>query len=130
MTDCAAFGEFCLTLSDPNDHYGTIAFIIPAPPFGAPDFTLPAALTTVEAEAFEGIAASIVDVPESCTGIGDRAFRNCPNLTQIRIPAGCALGADVFDGCAMVIVFGSAGSSAEAYCQSRANCVFVEVSSN
>ena len=96
-----------------------------APAFGTPDFTLPAFLTTVEAEAFEGIAASVVDVPADCTSIGDHAFRNCPNLTQIRIPEHCALGTDMFDGCGTVYVFGAAESSAEAYCQTHDNCVFV-----
>lgn len=129
LADCATVGEFAFSFSGPTDHYSTIAFIIP-PAFGTPDFTLPAALTAVEAEAFEGIAASVVDVPESCTSIGDRAFSSCPNLTQIRIPANCILGEDVFDGCAMVVVFGAAGSSAEAYCNIHDNCVFVAVSAN
>ncbi len=97
------------------------------PAFGIPDFTLPAGLAALEAEAFEGIAASVVDVPANCLSIGDHAFRNCQSLTQIRIPAGCALGQDVFDGCTLVYVYGTAGSSAEAYCQSHENCVFVPV---
>ena len=108
-------------------------FIMPGTPvtvrvtlgFGTPDFTLPAFLTTVEEEAFEGIAASVVDIPESCVSIGAHAFRNCPNLTQIRIPDGCALGTDVFDSCEMVYVFGTAGSPAETYCNAHDNCVFV-----
>ena len=124
---CAAFGAFAFTFTGPTDHYGTITFTLPAPVFGAPDFTLPAALTTVEAEAFEGIAASVVDVPANCAAIGDRAFRSCPNLTQIRIPDNCALGTDVFEGCATVVVFGAAESSAEYYCESHDNCVFVPV---
>ena len=99
------------------------------PAFGVPDFTLPADLTAVEAEAFEGIAACAVDVPAACTSLGDRAFRNCPNLTRIRIPAGCELGEDVFDLCGTVYVYSRAGSSAEAYCNDpwHSNCVFVPV---
>ena len=58
------------------------------PVFGTATFVMPAALTAIEANAFEGIAASIVDVPDSCTSIGDYAFQNCEHLTQIRIPAG------------------------------------------
>lgn len=127
MTACGTFGEFAFTFSGPTDRYGTITFILPAPTFDVPDFTLPAFLTTVEEAAFEGIAASVVDVPASCAGIDDHAFRNCPNLTQIRIPAACVLGTDVFDGCTLVYVFGAAGSSAEAYCQTHTNCVFVPV---
>ena len=95
--------------------------------FGTPDFTLPADITSIEAEAFEGAAMSIVSVPDGCMSIGAHAFRNCPALTQIRIPAGCAVGEDVFDGCTQVYVFGIAGSSAEIYCSDPAhsNCVFI-----
>ena len=101
--------------------------LIGTPVFGTPDFTLPASLTAVEEEAFAGIAASAVDVPASCASICACAFRNCPNLTQIRIPADCELGTDVFAGCEIVYVFGAPGSSAEAYCQSHVNCVFVSI---
>ena len=94
-------------------------------PFDNPDFTLPTGLTAVETEAFEGAAMTMVSVPENCSSIGDHAFRNCPYLTQIRIPAGCALGEDVFDGCTLVYVFGTVGSPAETYCLSHDNCVFV-----
>ena len=111
------------TLTLPAEAVVISAVYIPA--FGTPDFTLPAFLTTVEEEAFEGIAASVVDIPESCVSIGAHAFRNCPNLTQIRIPDGCTLGTDVFDSCEMVYVYGTAGSSAEAYCSTHANCEFV-----
>ena len=68
---------------------------------------------------------TVVSIPDGCASIGDHAFRSCPNLTQVRIPTGCALGADVFDGCAQVYVYGMAGSPAEAYCLSHSNCVFV-----
>ena len=104
---------------------GEACLIAPAP--FAPDFTLPAALTAVEAEAFEGAAMAMVSVPDACASIGDHAFRSCLNLAQIRIPADCALGADVFEGCALVCLRGAAGSSAEAYCSDAAhgNCVFV-----
>lgn len=86
---------------------------------------LPDDLTSIEAEAFEGTAATIVDIPAGCASIGDRAFCNCRGLTQIRIPAGCALGEDVFDGCGPVYVFGATGSPAELYCMNHANCAFV-----
>ena len=89
------------------------------------DFTLPAGVTAIEANAFEGAAMGVVSIPANCTSIGDGAFRDCLSLTQIRIPAGCALGADVFDGCGTVYVFGPAGSPAEEYCQTHTNCVFV-----
>ena len=99
--------------------------LVVAPGFGTPDYVLPAGLTTVEAEAFEGIPAMVVDIPVRCAALGDRAFRNCPNLFQIRIPAGCALGKDVFDGYPLVYVYGAPNSPAQAYCFSHGNCVFI-----
>ena len=102
-----------------------IAQLPEIPAFGSPDFILPSGTRTIEANAFEGAAMSVVTIPGSCASISDYAFKNCPSLTQIRIPAGCALGADVFDGCTLVYVYGVSGSPAEAYCQSHSNCVFV-----
>ena len=98
--------------------------------FDIPDFTLPDSLLAVEAEAFEGAQMHIAVIPARCAAIGDRAFRGCSNLLQIRIPADCALGSDVFDGCGTVYVFSAAGSPAEAYCSAHDNCVFVEDAQN
>ena len=98
-----------------------------APAYGTPDFTLPAFLTEVDAEAFAGTAATVVYVPDGCESLGDRAFMGCTGLAQIRVPAGCAFGEDVFDGCGTVYVFAPASSPAEAYCQDHSNCVFVEL---
>ena len=96
--------------------------------FGNPDFEIPGSVTVIENNAFEGIAATAVEIPEYCTRIGDRAFKDCGQLTMIRIPADCELGTDVFDGCTKVYVFSTAGSPAEDYCNDPAhgNCVFVE----
>ena len=94
-------------------------------PFGTADFILPEGTQTIEANAFEGAAMTRVIIPEGCESIGDHAFKDCGSLTQIRIPAGCALGTDVFAGCGTVYVYGEAGSPAEAYCAAYANCVFV-----
>ena len=93
--------------------------------FGTPDFTLPGDVTAIEESAFQGIAASVVYIPDGCGTIGAYAFKDCPNLTQIRIPAGCAIGENAFDGCERVWIFGTAGSAAEQYCENHDNCVFV-----
>ena len=96
--------------------------------FGTPDFTLPAFMTTIEEEAFEGIAATAVWLDDKCESIGDYAFRDCPNLQRIRIPEDCAIGTGAFDGCAHVYLYGKTGGTAEAYCSdpAHANCEFVE----
>ena len=94
-------------------------------PFGTPTFTLPSGTTAVEANAFEGVYMTIVSIPEGCRSIGDYAFKDCAALMQIRIPANCALGTDVFDGCVHVFIYGAENSPAYQYCQTHDNCEFV-----
>ena len=100
----------------------------PVPPFGTPDFTLPAAIRTIEAGAFEGAAMKIVSVPEGCAAIGANAFKDCAKLWQIRVPANCAIGDGAFSGCGTVYIYAPAGSPAESFCAApaNANCVFCE----
>ena len=123
-----AVGGFAFSFAGPTDRYGAIAFALPAPAFGAPDFTLPEDVEAIGDGAFEGVAATVVEIPGGCVSIGDYAFADCPNLTQIRIPASVtAIGADIFDGCAhTVFVFGAEGSAAQTWCRDRDDCVFVE----
>ncbi|MBR6029071.1 MAG: InlB B-repeat-containing protein [Clostridia bacterium] len=104
----------------------TVTAVWEISPFGTPDFMIPVGTLAIEANAFEGIAATVIKIPANCASIGNYAFRDCAHLLQIRIPAGCALGTDVFDGCGRVYIFSAAGSPAEAYCDSHSNCVFVE----
>ena len=94
------------------------------PEFGEPEMTLPAAVTVIEESAFEGTAAGVVYIPDTCTSVGSFAFRDSA-VTRIRIPANCALGEDVFSGCEKVFIFGTAGSPAEEYCNTHDNCTFV-----
>ena len=93
--------------------------------FSTPDFVLPENIGTIGDNAFEGIAARVVEIPEGCGSIGAGAFRNCRNLTQIRIPESIDEIADTaFDGCGMVYIF-SNSDVAEEFCSEHANCVFV-----
>ncbi len=62
-------------------------------------FTLPAALTALEEDALCGIGAAYVYVPDGCALIGAGAFRNCEQLTIIRLPADCGIQDAAFDGC-------------------------------
>ncbi len=50
-------------------------------------FRLPASLTTIEDEAFEGTAVSVVELPESVTTVGEYAFANIETLRSINIPS-------------------------------------------
>lgn len=93
--------------------------------FGAADFILPTHITVIQEGAFEGISARSVEISPTCTQIGARAFRNCPNLEKIRIPEGCAIGEDAFAGCGTVMIYGVLNSPAELYCQTHDNCMFM-----
>ena len=93
--------------------------------FAAPDFVLPENIVTIGVNAFEGIAARIVEIPEGCSGIGAGAFRNCRNLTQIRIPESIdEIAETAFDGCGTVYIF-SNSELAEEFCSRHANCIYV-----
>ena len=98
--------------------------------FDTAEFTLPAQLIRVEDSAFEGHDVKSVYIPDGCTSIGTYAFRDCRDLIRIRIPAGCTVGADAFDDCEKVYIFGTVGSSAERYCRNHSNCVFVAETQN
>ncbi len=84
----------------------------------APDFTLPAATTRIEAEAFSGAKMTVVYIPDGVTFLGSKAFAYCTNLTQIRIPASITtIPADVFYNVpkANITIFGAPGSAAQTY---------------
>ena len=58
--------------------------------------------TTIGAEAFAGSAVAYVEMFDSITAIGSRAFADCPNLTEITLPAELTrVAADAFDGCGL-----------------------------
>ena len=51
---------------------------------------LPADLRQIEAYAFDGVAADVIEVPAGCSLIFDYAFDNCPNLKEVRFDADCS----------------------------------------
>ena len=104
---------------------GEAELFLPTPAFGEPDLILPGSVEAVEESAFEGIGASVVYVPDGCASIGKWAFRNSA-VTQIRLPADCAVGEDAFDGCTRVLIYGTAGSPAQQYAEDHVNCLFIE----
>ena len=65
---------------------------------------LPAFLKTIETEAFEGVSAEAIIIPDECTTIEPKAFMNCKNLLYVRIPAGVEIPADAFAGCPNVVI--------------------------
>ena len=76
---------------------------------------LPAALTAIEAEAFEGITVEVLDLRDTnIRTIGAGAFRNCVNVTEVYLPEGnMTIDDTAFDGCINAVFFchpGSAGA--------------------
>ena len=131
-----------LTVTDANGNLVTVendVFTMPACdvqvnatfatiPFGTPDFTMPAALTTIEESAFEGdTEISIVDA-SNVTTIGKWAFKDCTGLTQIKLSQKCSIDDLAFSGCETVYVYAPAGGSTQEYCERATNpCIFVEL---
>ena len=66
---------------------------------------LPADLTRIEDEAFTGISAQSIVVPDGCTAIGSRAFADCASLRYVFLPAALEgnLPDNVFEGCSTSI---------------------------
>jgi len=95
------------------------------PPFGSADFALPAGVTAIAEEAFEGDTSITAVDAHNCETIGAGAFSGCTGLRQIRLPKDCGIDETAFDGCGTVYVFAPAGGTAQAFCAAAGNCVFV-----
>ena len=65
---------------------------------------LPRNLTRIDSEAFMGVSAQKIVIPDRCTYIGSRAFANCPNLVEISVPHGISIPSDACSGCGNVTV--------------------------
>ena len=80
-------------------------------------FTTPAALETIEEEAFCGIAAQVIRVSDQVTTIGDRAFADS-QVRQIYIPSSVtSMSGSAFDGCENVTIFSTEDSEGYSYAQ-------------
>ena len=80
-----------------------------------PDLILPAFLTTIEDEAFEGGAFTYVKLPEGAESIGYHAFAACPKLRYIYIPDGCAIDGEAFAGVSGLTILGKTGGSVQTW---------------
>ena len=64
---------------------------------------LPASVTTIDANAFEGIKSTTVIIPDGCTKISPGAFRNS-GVRRMYVPTTVTTVADnAFDGCGRII---------------------------
>ena len=93
--------------------------IAPDNQLGIPDFTLPAALTAIEEEAFAYTTMKIVYVPDTCRSIGAGAFKDCTALVKIRLPKNCAIDDTAFTGCTGFVVYAPAGGTTERWCKAN-----------
>ena len=82
-----------------------------------PDYTLPASLTTLKAEAFQGTDAAAVLIPNSLHEIGSKAFSSCSSLNQVTFMSDdIMIAEDAFEDCSdQLIFFCRQGSTAENY---------------
>ena len=82
--------------------------------------TLPAALVTIEEEAFEGIDAVRVEIAENVVSIGPRAFADCVNLREFFVPATVEhIDDTALQGSDFVIVYGETGSEAQRFAEAN-----------
>ena len=103
----------------------TIHFAVVVPD---PDFILPAALTTIEDEAFTGGAFTYVKLPDKAVSIGWHAFADCPNLAFIYIPAlTTQIDEEAFGTMQSLTILGKTGTTAETYAQNH-HFTFIAVS--
>lgn len=80
----------------------------------APSFKLPASLQSIEDEAFDGVAAETVILPEGLRHIGDNAFANADSLTDVYIPPETSyIGQSAFPQSAKLTIHGAEGSYAQ-----------------
>ena len=80
---------------------------------------LPTGLKAIEEEAFAGISARTVVIPEGCTSIGSRAFADCGSLKYVVIPDSVtSIAANAFARSNVTFVCND-DSPAHAYAQER-----------
>ncbi len=80
-------------------------------------FILPSGIKTIEASTFEGNSAiSVAYVPDSCTFIGAKAFKDCTGLRLIRLPKNCAIDDSAFNGCTgLIAIYGPTGGTTKTW---------------
>ena len=74
---------------------------------------LPKNLRAIEEQAFEGVSAEIIEIPEGCASIGAKAFLNCEKLVKLYIPASVNnIAFNAFNGCDNLVIYAPKGSLA------------------
>ena len=85
-----------------------------------PVLELPGMLNRVGDEAFAGVDARAIVVPDGYVSIGDRAFANNPRLSTAVLPASIiSISLSAFDGCPNVTLYVYEGSVAEYFAECK-----------
>ncbi len=78
------------------------------------DGVVPYRTKTIEAQAFANTDFTVVEIPETVTAIGSKAFVDCKALTTvIFFTDNASIAADAFSGCGSLTVYAPAGSTAQ-----------------
>ena len=90
------------------------------------ELSLPLNLTKIGEAAFAGNRSiPSAYVPDTVSAIGARAFADCTNLSQLRLPKDCDIAEGAFDGCtALTTVTAPAGGTAEKWAKEN-GCTFI-----
>lgn len=86
---------------------------------GLKGLTLPTSLTEIEDDAFSGIEAEYVVIPDTVTGIGTGAFADNKALQFVNIPDSLTPGSDAFAGDDALVAFVTKDSAAEGWCEAN-----------
>lgn len=102
----------------------TVSFVL-VPVFDEADFVLPAGLEIIAVNAFEGDTSIRAVDAGGCIFIGAEAFKDCMNLSRLRLPQNCQIDPSAFSGCGAVYVYAPSGGTTENSCVRIANCIFI-----
>ena len=122
-----AVGKYSMLVSSKNLNiigYQSVSWSIVEP--CSYELSLPQSLTTIGEAAFAGDRSiPSAYVPDTVSAIGARAFADCTNLSQLRLPKDCDIADGAFDGCtALTTVTAPAGGTAEKWAKEN-GCTFI-----
>ena len=122
-----AVGKYSMLVSSKNLNiigYQSVSWSIVEP--CSYELSLPLNLTKIGEAAFAGNRSiPSAYVPDTVSAIGARAFADCTNLSQLRLPKDCDIADGAFDGCtALTTVTAPAGGTAEKWAKEN-GCTFI-----
>ena len=99
-------GDTVITFTVSNSTLTIQTTVSSIDPLSFNTLSLPAFMTVIEEEAFSGIAAVTVVIPNTCERIESKAFANCPELNYVIIPADCfaEIAQDAFEESNVTII--------------------------